>query len=170
MITLQATRSVLYKTKCPYLVIKMSDWSGQWESTDHVMEKYFSLFGHKSVWLVRSVEKYWSRDTCTIKVRHSSQLSHSLVLERTSWLITVQKSLQPVTCYQIRREVKAWSIILWMIIRRPGIPHSTRRERSPTRKRRRPRNSKRNQVNSFNSNPQSLWKPFIEHWEVKSKR
>ena len=45
-------------------------------------------------------------------------------------------------------------IILWMIYRPPGVPLSIRRER---RRRRTPRNSKRNQVNSFNSDPPSIW-------------
>ena len=44
------------------------------------MASYFSLFGHKRIWLVRSVEKYWARDTRTIKVRHSSQPFHFVVM------------------------------------------------------------------------------------------
>ena len=156
--------------------MRTSDWSGQW-----LMASYFSLFGHKRVWLVSSVEKYWARDTRAIKVRRSSHPSHS-----SSW--PIPKSLRLVTWYRTQKiiwvkwsnphpqrrrrrmsgQVMSWSIILWMMSRRPSIPLSTR-EGIPARKRtrrRRPRNP--NQVNPSNSVPLSLWKPFIKHWKVKS--
>ena len=90
-----------------------------WKST-------FSLFGYKSVWLVRSVEKYWPRDTCTMKVGHSSQLFiHSSSSHRwMSWLTPVQKNRPPVTCYQ-RRKGKVCSI----------IPHSPAKYPIATKKR-----------------------------------